>query len=266
MVLVSIMTSRCYNLAVVHNRIIGRKVLRYVQVESTNPLAREFAERGEPEGLVIAAEEQVAGRGRMGRKWVVPRGTSLQFSVLLRPPLAPPQASRLMPMAALAIARTLERELQLQPSLKWPNDVLLQGKKVAGVLTEASMQGDALGYVILGIGLNVNFAMGVFPELAPLATTLQDVVGHAVDRAHLERALLVELEHYYARVCAGETLMAEYRARLGMLGQSIRVENHGQRLEGIAHDVDDDGALILRQNDARLRLLAGDVTVIKEVV
>lgn len=248
------------------NRIIGREVLRYDQVESTNTLAREYAERGEPEGLVIAAEEQVAGRGRMGRKWIVPRGTSLQFSVLLRPPLAPQHASRLMPMAALAIAQTLEHELHLQPTLKWPNDVLLNGKKVAGILTEASMQGDVLAYVVVGIGLNVNFAMGVYPELAPLATTLQDVLGHSVDRAHLERALLGELEHHYARVCAGETLMAEYRARLGMLGQPLRVENHGQVIEGVAHDVDDDGALILRQKDAYLKLLAGDVTVIKEVV
>jgi BirA family biotin operon repressor/biotin-[acetyl-CoA-carboxylase] ligase len=250
---------------VVENRIIGRKVLRYEQVESTNTLVREYAERGEPEGLVIAAEEQVAGRGRMGRKWIVPRGTSLQFSVLLRPPLEPRHASRLMPMAALAIAQTLERELHLQPMLKWPNDVLLDGKKVSGILTEASMQGDELVYVILGIGLNVNYSMRNYPDLAPFATTLQDALGRAVDRVELERALFAKLDRYYARVRRGETLVDEYRSRLGMLGQPLRVANGDKILEGIAQDVDDDGALILLQGDSRVKLCAGDVTVLKEL-
>lgn len=245
------------------NQIIGRKVLRYDQVESTNTLGREYAERGEPEGLVIAAEEQWAGRGRMGRKWLVPRGTSLQLSVLLRPPLAPRHASRLMPMAALAVAQTLEHELGLQATLKWPNDVLLHGKKVAGILTELGMQSDVLVYVILGIGLNVNYAMGMYPELAPVATTLQDATGHAIDRNYLERTLLEKLDHNYARLCAGETLIGEYRARLEMLGKPIRVANQEQIVEGIAHDVDEDGALILQQGDSLLKLLAGDVTILK---
>jgi len=245
------------------SQIIGREILRYVQVESTNDLAREHAERGEPEGLVIAAQEQSAGRGRMGRKWIAPRDTSLQLSILLRPPLAPQHAPRVTMMAALALVKTLERALNVQPTLKWSNDVLLNGKKVAGILTESSVQGDALDSIVLGIGLNVNYTMRVYPELAPFATTLQDVMGHEVERTQLEQTLLVELDRYYARVGRGETLVDEYRAYLAMLGQRVRVARHADILEGIAADVDDDGALILQQDDVRVKLYAGDVTILK---
>ena len=244
-------------------QIFGRKISRFDQVQSTNDLVRDAAEQGEAEGLVIAAQEQLAGRGRMGRRWIVPRGTSLQCSILLRPPLAPQHASRLMQMAALAVARTLERELHLQPTLKWPNDVLLDGKKVCGILTESSIVGETLAYVILGIGLNVNYTMRAYPELAPFATTLQDVLGYAVELPCLERALLHESDALYARICNGESLVDEYRARLAMLGQPIRVLERGEILQGIAEDVDADGALILKQDDTRVKLLAGDVTIIK---
>lgn len=237
--------------------------MRYAQVESTNTLAREQAEQGQAEGLVITAEEQLAGRGRMGRKWTVPRGTSLQCSVLLRPPLAPQHATRITPMAALAVAAMLEHELHLQPALKWPNDVLLDGKKVCGILTEAGLLGDSVSYVILGIGLNINYAMRDYPELAPRATTLQDVLGHASDISQIERALFAELNYYYARLVSGESLVNEFRARLDMLGQPIQVANQDKIMQGIAEDIDEDGALILRQGDATVRLFAGDVTVVK---
>lgn len=242
--------------------------MRYAQVDSTNTLARAFAERGDPEGLVIAADEQTAGRGRLGRKWVVPPNTSLQFSVLLRPPLPTQQAARLMPMAGLAVAHTLSNTLQLKTQLKWPNDVLVADdhgiyKKVCGILTESSMQGDALYYVILGIGLNVNYTMRAFPELGPFATTVQDAVGHPVDRAALERALFAELDLQYRCVCRGESLRAEYRARLRMLGQVIRIAGQDKILEGVAADVDEDGALILRQGETETRVFAGEVTILK---
>jgi BirA family biotin operon repressor/biotin-[acetyl-CoA-carboxylase] ligase len=242
---------------------IGQTILRHEQVDSTNTLAQDYAERGEPEGLVVTAEEQLSGRGRMGRKWVVPRATSLQLSILLRPPLEPRHASRLVPMAGLALARALEREYNVRPALKWPNDVLLDGKKVAGILAESSIRGDTLVYVVLGVGVNVNYTMRAFPEFAPFATTLQDVLGHAVERSSLERVLLAELDSYYARICRGESLLEEYRARLEMLGQPIRVTSHGEILEGIARDIDADGALILDVGDTQVKLVAGDVTILK---
>lgn len=244
-------------------QIIGRKILRYEQVESTNTLAREFAEQGQAEGLVIAAQEQTAGRGRMGRKWIVPRGTSLQFSVLLRPPLAPQYAPRLSFMAALSVANALARQFNLKAVLKWPNDVLLHEKKVCGILTESSVQGEQLAYAILGVGLNVNYTMSAFPELARFATTVQDVLGEAVDRSSLERTILDELDGYYARIRRGESFLGEYRARLGMLGKRIRVAGNQEILEGIAKDVDKEGALILQTGHKQVKLFAGDVTILK---
>ena len=244
--------------------VIGQRVERYEVVESTNDLARAQAERGKAEGLVITAEEQAAGRGRMGRKWIVPRGTSLQLSVLLRPSLAPTAAARVVRMAALAVVETLADFLQLSPRLKWPNDVLLNGRKCAGILLESSLRGDELEYVVLGIGINVNYAMRDFPELAPFATTLQDAVGHAIDRSALERALLMQLDAQYRKLLYGKDFVQEYRARLDMLGQPIRVATRDGVLEGIAQNVADDGALVLARDGVLINLYAGDVTILKQ--
>lgn len=251
--------------------IIGREIRRYDCVESTNDLARLLAEQGEAEGLVITAEEQRAGRGRFGRRWIAPRGTSIQLSVLLRPPLPLSRVWQITQIAALAVAQTLREELGLAPILKWPNDVLLAPRrdapflKVAGILTETSVQGDRPVYVILGIGLNVNFTMRDFPALAPSATTLADVLGHETDRAALERALLTALDVYYMRLCAGIDLGAEYRAAMPMLGQYVQVATASGIVAGIAEDVEADGALRIRQDDKILHVYAGEVTMVKEV-
>lgn len=244
--------------------VIARKIIRYAVVESTNDLARVLAEAGEPEGIVVLAEEQRAGRGRMGRRWVVPRGTSIQGSILLRPNLPLAQAGRITQLAGLAVAEALREELGLGAALKWPNDVMLNGKKVAGILTETTLRGEALDYVILGIGLNVNYSMRDYPELAPFATTLADQVGHLLDRAPLERALFRHLEAYYARLGSGEDFLDEYRRALQMLGTRVRAAMPGGILEGIARDVDAEGALLLEHENTIVRLLAGDVTLLKE--
>lgn len=262
--------------------LIGRDILRYAQVTSTNDLAREFADAGQAEGLVITAEEQTAGRGRLGRKWIVPAYTSLQLSVLLRPPLAPPRIPLLTQMAALAITSALRNEYSLAPTLKWHNDVLLKSggdlgykrnqtgldpappKKCAGILVETSFSGDQLQYAILGIGINVNFSIQDYPDLAPNATTIADALGHPVDRRALERGLLSRLDDYYTRLCKGENFRDEYRAQLSTLGHQVRVESPKGLIKGLAEDVDDDGALLVISDGNLTRLLAGDVTVLKD--
>lgn len=245
---------------------IGWRIERHAVVESTNDLVRAAAQRGEPEGFVVTAEEQSAGRGRFGRKWIVPRGTSLQISILLRPPLAPLATARVVRMAALALYDTLVNHLQLTPTLKWPNDVYLNGRKVAGILMESGIRGETLEYVILGIGLNVNYTMRVYPELAPYATTLQDVVGHEVDRSALETALLNELNRQYQELMYGDDLLDKYRPRLGMLGKPIQVATAQGVVRGIAQDVTDDGALALATDEGEKRVYAGDVTVLKDAL
>lgn len=245
---------------------IGWRIERHAVVDSTNDIVRAAAQRGEPEGFVVTAEEQLEGRGRFGRKWVAPGGTSLQISVLLRPPLAPLATPRVVRMAALALYETLANHLHLAPALKWPNDVYLNGLKVAGILMESSIRSDALEYVILGIGVNVNYAMRVYPELAPYATTLQDVIGHEIDRSALENALLTELNRQYQDLLYGDDLVDEYRARLDMLGKPVQVSASGGIVRGIAQDVTDDGALVISVDDSSVQVYAGDVTVLKDSV
>ncbi len=254
-------------------QITGRKILRFGRVTSTNDLAREFADAGEPEGLVITAEEQTGGRGRMGRKWIAPPRTSIQMSLVLRPPLAASELHSITQMAALAVAQTLReivgavREPPLHVALKWPNDVLLSGKKCAGILVETSIERDELAYAILGIGLNVNFSMRDIPELAPHATTLADELRHSVDRISLEGALLENLDAYYLRLCAGEgeraEIFQEWRAQLITLGCAVRVAAPDGMYEGVAADVSADGALLLRREGELKKFYAGDVTIVR---
>ncbi len=252
--------------------IIGRKIIRYHLVTSTNDLAREWADLNEAEGLVVAAEEQTEGRGRLGRKWIVPPGTSLQISILLRPPLAPPEAHRLTQMAALALAATLREFIEgtftsASPTvaLKWPNDVLLNGKKCAGILVETSVEGTRVATAILGLGLNVNYSMRAEnPGFAPFATTLADELGYTVDRQALERTLLEKMDAYYSRLRAGEDFFEEWRGQLSTLGRAVRVATPSGIEEGLAEEVARDGALLLRQGNRLLELYAGDVTLLKD--
>ncbi len=244
--------------------IIGRELIRLEAAGSTNDVTLEYGRKGAAEGLVVTAEEQTAGRGRLGRRWLAPRGTSLQLSVLLRPLLPPSQIASLTRMAALAVGSTLAREFGLEPVLKWPNDVLLNSKKCAGILIETALQGDRLDYAVLGMGLNVNFSMAAYPELAPYATTLADQLGHPVDRKRLERALLAQLDDYYRRLRAGEDFYEEWQARLATLGREVRVAAPDGEVSGTAEGVDRDGALLLRNGERLVRLYAGDVTILKD--
>lgn len=254
-------------------RTIGQTFHNYNQVTSTNDLAREKAELGEEEGLVISADEQTAGRGRLGRSWIAPPGTSIQLSVLLRPRLSPRSAHGITQMAALAIANTLREIAEANPinifpvvSLKWPNDVLLNGMKCAGILVETRVENETLVFAILGIGINVNFAMRIYPELSGFATTLSDVFGKQIDRSALRNSLLDNLDAYYRRLVNSESgpsdILKEWRAELGTLGQTVRVLTQTGIEVGIAEDVDIDGALLLRQADKMITLYSGDVTIL----
>lgn len=242
--------------------IIGRQIMRYETVTSTNDLANRYARLGEPEGLVVTAEEQTEGRGRLGRAWIVPAGTSLQLSVLLRPALNPKQIQVLAQMAGLAITAALREAYGLAPALKWPNDVLLNGKKCAGILIETGIEADQLAFAVLGIGLNLNYAMQAYPDLAPVATTLADALGHPVDRAELEHRLLTGLDAHYARVRRGEALFGEWRAQLETLGRWVHAVTPEGPEEGRAVDVLPEGTLILERKDgSTYKLVAGDVSL-----
>lgn len=233
---------------------------------STNDVAKEMAARGAPEGTVVVADEQTAGRGRLDRRWLAPAGTSLLCSILFRPPLPLSRANRLTMLCSLAAADAVEEVSGLLVDLKWPNDLIISTKdgwrKLAGVLTETGVTGMELDFVVVGLGINVNVPREVLPDLAPGATGILAETGRAVDRAALLAALLAGVEARYAGIEDGVRLHAAWTARLATLGRQVIVTTGQEVLRGVAEEVDLDGALLLRTPDGDLRrLVAGDVTL-----
>ena len=249
---------------------LWRQVVYLPAVGSTNDVAKELAARGAPEGAVVVADEQTAGRGRLERRWLAPPGACLLCSLLFRPSLSPSQANWLMMLCSLAAADAVKEIAGLQVSLKWPNDLITQSqnwRKLAGLLTETGMVGERLDFVVVGIGINVNVPPEALPDLAPNAASILAETGREVDRAPLLAVFLSGVEVRYERLRAGESPHQEWAARLATLGRPVEVTTSGEPLTGVAESVDQDGALLLRTPDGALqRLLAGDVTLARSTL
>ncbi|HIP97407.1 MAG TPA: biotin--[acetyl-CoA-carboxylase] ligase, partial [Anaerolineae bacterium] len=223
---------------------------------------KRLAEGGAPEGTLVIADEQTAGRGRLQRTWWAPAGTALLMSLILRPDLAPRQAQRLTMLCSLAVCDAIAGTTGLVPAVKWPNDVLLRGRKVCGILTELGIEGPRLAYAVVGMGVNVNVDFGGAGELTLTATSLAQELRREGSRMELLRAILISIEERYARLRAGESPHAEWAARLATLGQRVIVTTPTEQWGGVAEGVDADGALLLRdENGVLRRILAGDVTL-----
>lgn len=237
---------------------MGKRVVFREETASSMELAWDEAKRGAPEGTLALAESQTAGRGRRGRSWVSPSGSNLTFSLLLRPmPKALPRLTRL---AAVAVARAIEECTPLRPAFKWPNDVLLGGKKVCGILVESRVEGEDV-WAVVGVGLNVNFDPRAYPEIADIATSLASELGRPLPRAPLLAAFLEQFEALYL-VADSPQAFQEWRTRLSTLGRQVRMNGDGEALLGMAEDVDSEGALLLRCADGTLkRFLAGEVSL-----
>lgn len=230
------------------------------QISSTNDQARQMAEAGAPEGLLLVAEEQTAGRGRAGRRWLTPPGTALALSLVLRPTLPAALGARLTMLAGVAACEAVELVAGVRASLKWPNDVLIGGRKVGGILVESALRDEDLEFAVLGLGLNVSWAPP--PEQVDYPATCVDAeAGRAVDRLKLLRALLAGVEARYS-VLAGPALFDDWRARLETLGRPVVVQLDSETWTGQAEAVEADGALLVRTEAGALRrVLAGDVRV-----
>ncbi len=236
----------------------------YERVGSTNDIAKQLADAGEPEGTLVIADEQTAGRGRLGRTWVAPPRSSILMTLVLRPSLAPDQSPRVTMAIALGACEAIRTETGLGAQIKWHNDILLNEKKCAGILSEAGIVGEKLEYVIVGLGVNVNFAAASVKGIPPDATTIADELGKPFPRVRLVQAMLRGIEHFYLRLCGGENLREEWSSRLATLHQHVRAQTPWGIEEGIAEDIDDDGALLLRRADGSIvRLIAGEVTLTK---
>lgn len=248
-------------------KIIGRDIRVFQETTSTNDIVEKLARDGVKEGVVVFAESQTRGRGRLGRKWISPARKGLWFSVLLRPDLRPQEATQLTVASATALRRAIESETGLQPEIKWPNDILIRGKKVAGILTELSAEVDRVKHIILGIGIDVNLDANEFPaELKKTATSLKIETGKTNSRAELAVAMLRELDFDYARIGGGKFLAVanEWESRSATIGKSVTVHIGDRKIRGCAESLDDDGALLVRTEHGRLeRVIGGDVTLEK---
>jgi BirA family biotin operon repressor/biotin-[acetyl-CoA-carboxylase] ligase len=248
-------------------KIIGRDIRVFEQTTSTNDVIEKLARDGVKEGVVVFAESQTKGRGRLGRKWVSPAHKGLWFSVLLRPDLRPQETTQLTVASAVALRRAIKNVTGISAEIKWPNDILIAGKKVAGILTEMSAELDKVRYVILGIGIDVNLDAGEFPsELKKIATSLKIESGETVSRAELATAILRELDKDYSRACGHffADVADEWEENCTTIGKSVAVQIGERKIRGRAESLDDDGALLLRTEHGHLeRITGGDVTLEK---
>jgi BirA family transcriptional regulator, biotin operon repressor / biotin---[acetyl-CoA-carboxylase] ligase len=253
-------------------RRLGRSVLAFDRIGSTNDVAHEQARAGADDGLLVVAEEQTAGRGRLARTWWAPSGTCLLMSVLLRPSstghvLSAAQAGQLTMSLGLGAVEAIGELTGLRAHLKWPNDLLIGGRKLGGMLTELDTDENRLNYAVLGFGLNVDVdfaAAGAPAELVLTATSLQTEAGHPVDRLTLLAALLEHTERWYDRVLAGESPHEAWAQRLDTLGRRVRVSFIAGSMEGMAVGVTPEGGLLVQDDGGVVRTVwSGDVTALR---
>jgi BirA family biotin operon repressor/biotin-[acetyl-CoA-carboxylase] ligase len=242
-----------------------REIVWRGELDSTQRLAREQARAGAAEGTIVIAEAQTQGRGRLGRHWHSPPGVNLYCTLILRPARSPAAVPQLALVAGVAVADAIREITGHSAQIKWPNDVLLDGRKVAGILTEMEGELDRVAFVLVGIGVNVNLDPdGLPPELAGSATSLRAAAGTPVDRAAFTARLLAALEARYGRFLAGgfAAIRPAFESTAFLTGRAVRVSGPDAAAQGRVVGIDDDGALRLERADgAMLRVLSGEVTL-----
>jgi BirA family biotin operon repressor/biotin-[acetyl-CoA-carboxylase] ligase len=246
---------------------LGRVMVTYPETGSTNAVASRLGEEGAAEGAVVLAESQVQGKGRLGRIWTSPSGVNLYCSVLLRPPIPPSNAPQLTFLSTVAVVRAIKNCSALAPVIKWPNDILVNGNKVAGLLNEMTAETDRVATVLLGIGVNLNMTREQFPDdLRHPASSLFLESGTKVDRIAFTRNLLEALEELYDRYLAGgyPEIRDEWLSFCGVIGKHIAVSDTATpERAGVATGIDESGALLLELSDGTVeRVFAGDVRLV----
>lgn len=242
---------------------LGQEVVHYDEVDSTNDAARRLAQQGAPAGTLVVAERQTGGKGRMGRSWISPAGEGLWFSFILRPKMLPQEAPRITLVAAVAVAQALRSLTGLDIRIKWPNDLLIKGKKITGILTEMNSEIGRINYLVVGIGINVDInPISLPPEVRVKATSLSAYLNRKLSRLELLRRCLEELERYFEKWQVGgfDKILEEWKQLSATLGNRVQVMVLEDLIEGLAEDVGADGSLLLRLDDGTsYQVVAGDV-------
>jgi BirA family biotin operon repressor/biotin-[acetyl-CoA-carboxylase] ligase len=233
---------------------LEQRIHYFPEIGSTMDAARELAKKGAPEGTIVIGEAQTCGRGRLSRQWLSQQG-GIYFTVVLRPRISPAYAPRVNLMAAIAVAATIRKLFALEADLKWPNDVLISGKKICGILAEIDAEVDIVNFVNVGIGINANNSVARFQKTA---TSLKEVLGRETSRREFLNVLVEEIERRRPLLMKAD-LLGEWKELSATLNRKVRVVSLGEEITGQAVDIDATGALILKTTDGSLRtILAGD--------
>jgi BirA family biotin operon repressor/biotin-[acetyl-CoA-carboxylase] ligase len=241
--------------------IIGLDVEFLGEVASTNILASERAKKGCREGLVLVASSQTSGKGRLDREFHSPEG-GLYLSIVLRPSILPSQAGIIPLMAGLAVSKAISTTVMRETSLKWPNDVLMDGKKVCGILNQAAIKGDTVEYLVVGIGINVNSTLEQLPsEIRGSAGTLKELASEEIDMKDLFRNLICFLDMLYLQFLSGDisTILDGWSERSSTIGKQVKVRSGSNIIEGKALGLDQSGAILLSTEKSLQRVDVGDV-------
>jgi BirA family biotin operon repressor/biotin-[acetyl-CoA-carboxylase] ligase len=240
------------------------KIYLYNNVYSTNEVAKEIAKKSSEEKIVVLADTQTCGKGRMGRRWISPKG-GVWLSVILRPRITSKEALKLTFITSSAVAKTIETMFGLKAVVKWPNDVLVNGRKICGILTEISTRNSVVEFVVVGVGINANIDLESFPlSLQGTVTSLKNELGYRIKRRALTGNFLQNFEHRYRHLHHGlwSGLLKEWKSMATFLGEQVEVTSFDEFFVGEAWDIDEDGALIIRLKNGTLKkIITGDVTL-----
>ncbi len=245
--------------------LIGQRFIYREAVESTNELAKELARQGAQDGTVVIAEEQTGGKGRLGRNWYSPPGQGIWFSIILRPPIAPVDIPKITIVCAVAVAKTIKDFTGVSAGIKWPNDILINNRKVAGILIEMNAETDKVNYLIVGIGINVNLDLKTIPPgLTGIITSLEEQKGGPVTRVGLLAELLNSLDVLYREFIEGNftPILSVWKEMSVTLNRWVRIDSLNKIDEGIAFDIDNGGALLIMKKDGSMkRILSGEISI-----
>jgi len=241
-----------------------RDIVYFTETDSTNTRAKDLAAKGAPEGTLVISEKQNKGKGRKGRSWFSPSQEGIYASLILRPSISPSEAQKTTLLTAVVVAEALRTLTGLSVIIKWPNDILINGKKIAGILTEMSTEMDSIDHIVVGLGLNVNTPD--FPDdIRETATSIFIETGKHFPRVRFIQEYLKWYEEYYEifKRTGFEPVIKRWKELTNMIGQRITVEMVSKKYFGEVQDIDKDGVLILKDNRGRShRIFSGDVTLV----
>jgi BirA family biotin operon repressor/biotin-[acetyl-CoA-carboxylase] ligase len=242
--------------------IIGKQVVYYKSVSSTMEIARKLAKDGSAEGTVVIADNQTSGRGRSGKTWLSPDG-NLAISIILHPSLE--NLSKLIMISSVGIVRSIEMLTGIEAKIKWPNDIIIRGKKVCGILIENEIKGNMVNFSIVGIGINIDLNPLEFPEISAVATSLSHESSKEISKAELICVVLSELERQYLLFQSGIDVYNEWYKQIETIGKVITVKSGGTVIKGKVETITENGNLILRDLDGRVsEIISGEVTIFKQ--